>query len=166
MGDVVLMGRTPYVGRLSRTTAEDRRIAWQALCLLVIENLAQSTYTQLSGGQQQLVLIARALTQQPDLVVMDEPTASLDFGNQQVVLSRMKDLSRTGVSVLMVTHDPYHAFYCADRVLVMREGNLVDEGAPRAVMTSERLGEIYRTNVDVVDVRLSTGETTTVCVPL
>lgn len=165
-GDVVLMGRTPYVGRMSRTTPEDRLVAWRAMRLLGIEDLARRVYTQLSGGQQQLVLIARALTQQPDLVVMDEPTASLDFGNQQVVLSRMKGLARTGVSVLMVTHDPYHAFYCADRVLVMRDGMLSAEGAPRDVMTRERLEEIYHTPVDVVDVRLSTGASTTVCVPL
>ncbi len=165
-GDVVLMGRTPYVGRMSRTTPEDRLVAWRAMRLLGIEDLARRVYTQLSGGQQQLVLIARALTQQPDLVVMDEPTASLDFGNQQVVLSRMKGLARTGVSVLMVTHDPYHAFYCADRVLVMRDGMLSAEGAPRDVMTRERLEEIYHTPVDVVDVQLSTGASTTVCVPL
>ncbi len=166
VADVVLMGRTPYVGRMSRTTLEDRRIAWRALCLLGIEDLAQNVYTRLSGGQQQLVLIARALTQQPDLIVMDEPTASLDFGNQQVVLSRMKDLAATGVSVLMVTHDPYHAFYCASRVIVMKDGRLEAEGSPHDVMTRERLEEVYRTQVNVIDVELTTGKRTTVCVPL
>lgn len=166
VADVVLMGRTPYVGRMSRTTAEDRRIAWKALCLLGIEDLAQRTYTKLSGGQQQLILIARALTQQPDLIIMDEPTASLDFGNQQIVLSRMKDLAQTGVSVLMVTHDPHHAFYCADRVVVMQDGLIVTQGAPRDVMTRTRLEDIYHTRVNVIDVELSTGGHTTVCVPL
>lgn len=166
VADVVLMGRTPYVGRMSRTSMADRKVAWKALCLLGIEHLAQRTYTQLSGGQQQLILIARALTQQPDLIIMDEPTASLDFGNQQVVLSRMKDLAKTGVSVLMVTHDPYHAFYCADRVMVMEEGVIGADGAPRDVMTRTRLEGIYHTELNVIDVELSTGGRTTVCVPL
>ncbi|MEA5019624.1 MAG: ABC transporter ATP-binding protein [Gordonibacter sp.] len=166
VADVVLMGRTPYVGRMSRTTPADRRIAWDAMCLLGIDHLAERTYTKLSGGQQQLILIARALTQQPDLIIMDEPTASLDFGNQQIVLSRMKDLAKTGVSVLMVTHDPYHAFYCADRVVVMQDGVVEAEGAPHEVMTREQLERIYRTPVNVIDVELSTGAHTTVCVPL
>ncbi|WP_241963606.1 ABC transporter ATP-binding protein [Gordonibacter sp. 28C] len=166
VADVVLMGRTPYVGRMSRTTPEDRRIAWRAMCLLGIDHLAQRTYTKLSGGQQQLILVARALTQQPDLIIMDEPTASLDFGNQQIVLSRMKDLAKTGVSVLMVTHDPYHAFYCADRVIVMKDGLIGAEGAPRDVMTREQLEDIYHTQLNVIDVELSTGSRTTVCVPL
>lgn len=166
VGDVVLLGRTPYLGRASRTTAADRRVAWDAMELLGIEGLAESAYTRLSGGQQQLVLIARALAQEPALIIMDEPTASLDFGNQQVVLSRMKDLSRTGVSVLMVTHDPHHAFYCADRVLVMREGRLIADGAPDSVMTRDRLELIYDTPLNVAEVTLTTGERRRVCVPL
>lgn len=166
VADVVMMGRTPYVGRMSRTTADDRRIAWKAMCLLGIDHLAPRTYTKLSGGQQQLILIARALTQQPDLIIMDEPTASLDFGNQQIVLSRMKDLAKTGVSVLMVTHDPFHAFYCADRVVVMKDGVVATQGDPHQVMTRTQLEDIYHTQVNVIDVELSTGSHTTVCVPL
>lgn len=166
VGDVVLMGRTPYVGRMSRTTHEDRLIAWKAMCLLGIEHLAQQAYTKLSGGQQQLILIARALTQQPDLIIMDEPTASLDFGNQQIVLSRMRDLAKTGVSVLMVTHDPHHAFYCADHVIVMKDGLVDVEGAPADVMTRAQLEDIYHTSVNVIEVGLTNGEHTTVCVPL
>lgn len=109
VADVVLMGRTPYVNRL-------------AMKQMSIEHLADRPYTALSGGQQQLVLIARALTQEPDLLVMDEPTASLDFGNQQLVLSRMKSLSQAGMGVVMVTHDPDHALFCADKVIVMEKG--------------------------------------------
>lgn len=166
VADVVLMGRTPHIGRMSKVAFEDRRIAWRAMKLLGIEHLAQRRYTHLSGGQQQLVLIARALTQQPRLIVMDEPTASLDFGNQQLVLSRMKGLVQAGTSVVMVTHDPYHAFYCADEVMVMKAGEMVRRGSPREVMTRECLEEIYSVPVNVVDVALTTGKTTTVCVPL
>lgn len=179
VGDVVLMGRTPYLGQMSQISDEDRRIAWDALCLLGIDGLAAASYTELSGGQRQLVLIARCLAQQPSLIIMDEPTASLDFGNQQIVLSRMKALTQSedcgegcsecphnNMSVLMVTHDPHHAFMCADKVVVMHEGKLLDVGAPEDVMTKETLEHIYNTPVDVVDVKLSNGDSTNVCVPL
>lgn len=166
VADVVLMGRSPYLDRFSRIERRDREIAWEAMCLLGIEDLAPRTYTKLSGGQRQLILIARCLAQQPDLIIMDEPTASLDFGNQQIVLSRMRELTKSGVSVLMVTHDPHHAFFCTDRVFVMQDGRMVTTGAPRDVMTRERLEDIYRTPLDVVDVGLRDGSTTTVCVPL
>lgn len=162
--DVVLMGRTPYLGRMSQVKEEDRKIAWDALLTLGIEHLAQRTYTKLSGGQQQLILIARAMTQQPELIIMDEPTASLDFGNQQIVLSRMKELAHTGVSVLMVTHDPHHAFYCADRVIVMHEGGIIENGDPQCVMTKDLLQTIYHTDIEVVKVALENGRQTTVCV--
>lgn len=164
--DVVLMGRTPYIGRFSQIKQEDRKIAWEAMCTLGIEHLAQRTYTKLSGGQQQLILIARALAQQPQLIIMDEPTASLDFGNQQIVLSRMRALADAGVGVLMVTHDPHHAFYCADRVIIMEDGLAVEDGSPQKVMSKEQLEAIYKTTVDVLDVTLENGKQTTVCVPL
>ena len=166
VGDVVLMGRTPHLDPLSHISDEDRQIAWEALELLGIENLANHAYTELSGGQRQLVLIARCLAQQPDLIIMDEPTASLDFGNQQVVLSRMRELSRSYMSVLMVTHDPHHAFLCADKVVVMHEGAVLKIGHPTAVMSKELLEKIYDTPVDVLNVQLSTGKSANVCVPL
>ena len=166
VGDVVLMGRTPHLDPLSHISDEDRAVAWEAMELLGIEGLADSAYTELSGGQRQLVLIARCLAQQPDLIIMDEPTASLDFGNQQVVLSRMRELSHTHMSVLMVTHDPHHAFLCADKVVVMDAGRVLEIGEPTSVMRKDLLEDIYDTQVDVIDVELSNGGTSCVCVPL
>lgn len=166
VADVVLMGRTPHIGRFSSVSHEDKRIAWESLEALGIEHLAPRTYTKLSGGQRQLVLIARALAQQPQLIVMDEPTASLDFGNQQTVLSRMRTLSEAGASILMVTHDPHHATYCADSVVVMEQGRVTEKGAPNEVITKARLQDIYGTAIDVVDVTCENGKKTRVCVPL
>ena len=163
--DVVLMGRTPHMGRLAVVSPKDRRVAYQALVQLGIERLADAVYTDLSGGQRQLVLIARALTQQPRLLIMDEPTASLDFGNQQMVLSRMKSLSAGGMAVIMVTHDPDHALYCADRVIVMKEGNVLLDGSSQQAICTETLQEIYQTNVQVLDVKMADGRTKRVCVP-
>ena len=165
VSDVVLMGRTPHVGKFSKVSHADKRAAWDALCAMGIEDLADRTYTKLSGGQQQLVLIARALAQEPKLIIMDEPTASLDFGNQQIVLSRMRDLSSQGASILMVTHDPHHALYCADSVIVMGEGNILTIGTPQETITTDMLETIYGTNVDVIDVMLPDGSPSRVCVP-
>ena len=167
VSDVVILGRTPYLNGIATSTSErDHLIAYRALEQLSITHLADSVYTELSGGQQQLVLIARALAQQPDLLVMDEPTASLDFGNQQLVLSCVYDLSRLGMSVLMVTHDPDHALFCSDRVIMMEEGRIIGDGTPAQIITTENLRRIYNTESYVTDVPVAGGEMVRVCVPV
>ncbi len=166
VADVVLLGRTPYVGGLARVSRRDRAVAYKALELLGVSDLARRPYTQLSGGQQQLVLIARALAQQSDILVMDEPTASLDFGNQQLVLSRMRTLARMGKAVVMVTHDPDHALLCATRVVMMERGRTVGDGPPEECITTETLRRLYGARAEVADVTLSSGDQERVCVPL
>lgn len=163
--DMVILGRTPYLNRMAIVSPEDRLVAYRSMKQLGIENLADETYTDLSGGQRQLVLIARALTQQPKVLIMDEPTASLDFGNQQLVLSRMKTLSSQGMSVIMVTHDPDHALYCADRVVVMKKGRVIKDGTAEETITTQTLQDIYQTQVQVLDVTLADGKVKRVCVP-
>lgn len=166
VSDVVLLGRTPYVASgLARATRRDKLIAYRAMAAMSIVDLADVPYTSLSGGQQQLVLIARALTQEPQLLVMDEPTASLDFGNQQLVLQQMRHLADAGTSVLMVTHDPDHALFCAHRVVVMEEGRIIAEGDPKRVLSAQCLNRIYNSNVKVLDVDLD-GTTQRVCIPI
>lgn len=163
--DVVQLGRTAYIGRLSRSSAHDEDVVESCMRRMGIQDLAGQPYTQLSGGQQQLVLIARALAQEPALLVMDEPTASLDFGNQQLVLRQMRHLTEEGMSVLMVTHDPDHALLCADRVVVMEEGNITAYGKPRDVLGTNLLKRIYRADLEVTDVQLH-DRTQRVCVPI
>ena len=166
VSDVVMMGRTPYVNKLARVTEHDRVVAYHALDLLGIAHLADEQYTRLSGGQQQMVLIARALTQQSDILVMDEPTASLDFGNQQLVLSRMRLLSQMGKAVIMVTHDPDHALYCSDRVVVMEKGVIIKEGTPDECITTEVMRRIYDTDACVIEVEVEPGNFKKACIPL
>lgn len=166
VADVVLMGRTPYINRLARVTSHDKEVAYQALAMLGIEQLASQAYTNLSGGQQQLVLIARALTQQSDILVMDEPTAALDFGNQHLVLSRMKTLSEMGKAVIMVTHDPDHALYCGGRVIVMEQGRVVMDGTTEECITSEVLKSIYGLDARVIAVEVAPGHIERVCLAL
>jgi iron complex transport system ATP-binding protein len=165
--DVALLGRTPHLrSSVAGVSKADREAAEAALEQMGIASIAREEYTALSGGQQQLVLIARALAQEPKVLIMDEPTASLDFGNQQLVLGRVRDLARSGMSVLMVTHDPHHALLCADKVLVMEDGRITREGAPEDTITTETLKEIYGARVYVASVSLDTGEEVRTVIPL
>jgi iron complex transport system ATP-binding protein len=164
--DVVLMGRTPHLrSSVASVSKDDMRTAWAAMRQMGIEQLANCVYSQLSGGQQQLVLIARALAQEPAILVMDEPTASLDFGNQQLVLSQLRKLTCSGASVLMVTHDPDHALYCSDKVIVMEDGGILADGPSSETITTGTLRRIYGTDVHVIDVSLEDGTRTRACIP-
>jgi iron complex transport system ATP-binding protein len=163
--DVVALGRTVHLDRFSRASREDERVVNACMERMGVDRFASTPYTQLSGGQQQLVLIARALAQEPRVLVMDEPTASLDFGNQQLVLRQMRHLAHEGMSVLMVTHDPDHALYCADRVIVMEAGCVLVEGRPADVMDTDCLKHIYQANLEVLDVDVA-GRTQRICVPV
>lgn len=159
--DLVLMGRTAHRGIFAGPTQEDRLRAHAALTQLGIADLADRDVTRLSGGQRQLVLVARAVAQAAPLIVMDEPTASLDFGNQVRVLTDVKRLAASGVGIVLSTHDPDHAFAIGSRVAVMRDGRLIATGKPTDVLTADLLREVYGVGVTVE--HLSTGAA--VCAP-
>ena len=160
--DMVVMGRTARLGPFAAPTSEDRRRAEEALAQLGIAHLADQAYTRISGGQRQLALVARALVQDAPAIIMDEPTASLDFGNQVTVLSEVKRLATRGLAVLLSTHDPDHAFNIATRVALLNAGRLLAQGAPHAVMTADRLKSVYR--IEVTIDRLAGGRT--LCSPI
>jgi iron complex transport system ATP-binding protein len=159
--DMVVMGRTAHLGLFAAPGREDRAKAMAALDALGIANLAETEYTRISGGQRQLALVARALAQDAPAIVMDEPTASLDFGNQVVVLGEVKRLAERGLAVVLSTHDPDHAFSVGSRVALLDGGRLIAQGRPAEVLTPERLRAVY--GVSVVVERLSQGQT--VCAP-
>ncbi|MEY4599904.1 MAG: hypothetical protein RLZZ445_2701 [Pseudomonadota bacterium] len=163
--DVVLMGRTAHTGLFAAPSARDHDVALDAIRRMGIAYLAEAIYTQISGGERQLVLIARALAQEARMVVMDEPTANLDFGNQVRVLERIRALAADGIGVLLSTHDPDHAFLCADRVAMLRNGNLLACGTPDTVMTSAQLQHLYGVEVLVTEVALGQGRRR-VCLPM
>ena len=140
---VVLMGRTAHGGLFRRPSANDRKVAAAALEHLGIAALAQRPYTMISGGERQLVLLARALAQEPQFIVLDEPTASLDFGNQGKVMREIRALAASGHGVLFTTHDPNHALRTADRAYLLRAGKRLAEGPVARVLTQERLEALY-----------------------
>jgi iron complex transport system ATP-binding protein len=147
--DVVLMGRVARVGLFSAPSAHDRDAADRALEILGIDHLAERTYTEISGGERQMTLIARALAQEPQILVMDEPTANLDFGNQARVLEQVASLSAGGLSILLSTHDPDHAFACAGRVALLSRGDLVALGTPIETLTAKTLRRLYGIEVTI-----------------
>ncbi len=163
--DVVLMGRTAHLAAFAGPSRRDREFADEAMERLGLGRLADAVYTRISGGERQLTLIARALAQAAPLLVMDEPTASLDFGNQLRVLDHVTALARSGIGLLLSTHDPDQAFQCADRVALLRGGELVAQGTPREVLTSESLHALYAVDVRVVDAALPDGTRRRVCLP-
>jgi iron complex transport system ATP-binding protein len=150
--EFVLMGRTAHLGIFSSPSRKDFDVAERALASLGIAHLAERPVTEVSGGERQLALVARALAQEPRLLVLDEPTASLDFGNQVRVLERIAALARTGIAILFSSHDPDHAFLCAQRALLLAEGRALEIGAPRDVIRPDSLQRLYGVSVQVLAV--------------
>ena len=158
--EAVLMGRTAHVGLFAAPGAADRAAAEQAIATLGIESLADRVVTELSGGERQLAMIARALAQGARALVLDEPTASLDFGNQVRVLREIRRLAIDGYAVVFSTHDPGQAFLAASRVLLLAHGGSLRQGAPQEVITPQNLREVYG-----VEVRVAVVEGARVCLP-
>jgi iron complex transport system permease protein len=165
VAEIVLMGRTANIGPFAIPSRRDRAIAEEMLATLGIGHLAARPYTEISGGERQLTLIARALAQQPAILAMDEPTASLDFGNQVRILDEIEQLAGRGIAVMLSTHDPDHAFLCAHRVALLHHGRLARLGRPDEVITAESLREVYGVQVTITQVTRADGRTARVCVP-
>lgn len=149
--EMVLMGRTAHLGIFSAPGTRDHAAAARAIDAMGIAHLAERPVTEISGGERQLALVARALAQEPGLLVMDEPTASLDFGNQVRVLERVRALAAQGIAVVFSTHDPDHAFLAADRALLLGEGRVLDCGPAAEVIVPGNLQRLYGIHVEVLD---------------
>jgi iron complex transport system ATP-binding protein len=155
---MVLMGRTAHGNLFSRPSVHDHAVAAGALARFGIAHLAQRPYTMISGGERQLTLLARALAQEPSFVVLDEPTASLDFGNQGKVMAEIRALASSGHGVLFTTHDPNHALRAADRAYLLRDGARVAEGPVATVLTRAQLETLYRAPIEqVTDLQAGTS---------
>ena len=160
--DMVLMGTAAQGKEWASPDARQKRNAEEALERLGIAEFRERDFVRLSGGEQQLVLVARALAQQARLLIMDEPTANLDYGNQIRVLRQIKALSGQGYSIIISTHNPEHAFLFAGRVLALYDSRIAAAGSPADVLTPELIRTLYG-----VEVRLRRDDAGgTSCIPL
>lgn len=144
VAEVVLMGRSPHLPWLALERQQDREIAQRAMHFTRVEALAGRKLDQLSAGERQRVLIARAICQQPRLMVLDEPTSALDLAHQVQIMDLLEQLrTDEGITVVMVSHDLNLAALYADRLLLMQQGNVVSLGEPAQVLTFETLEQTY-----------------------
>jgi len=155
--DVVSMGRTPYLSAFGAPSAQDIAIAEEALEQVGMSHLKQRPYTELSGGERQLVLLARTLAQQPAVILLDEPTAHLDFKNQVRSLQQIGALAERGVTMIMTTHDPNQAFLFPGRAALMRPGGSLVVGPPPKVITDASLSAAYGIGVAVLSIERRDG---------
>lgn len=144
VGEAVLLGRAPYQGALGIASEKDLEIAQQAMQFTEVDHLTESTLGQLSGGEQQRVFIARAICQEPEIMLLDEPTASLDLAHQVKVMDLMERLKvEKAISVIMVSHDVNLAGMYSDQVLLLKDGEVVCIGSPVEVLSFRKLEETY-----------------------
>ena len=153
--ELVLMGRSPHQGGWGLPGARDLAVARGALDELGIAHLAARVVSRLSGGERRLLLVARALAQEPDLLLLDEPTAFLDLQHQAQVLDRVRARVRGGLAAIAVLHDPNLATAFSDSVLLLRDGGVLGQGASAALLDAERLERLY--GVGLVEARTPAG---------
>jgi iron complex transport system ATP-binding protein len=149
--EYVLLGRAPYLQILQTPGAEDVRVARRALAAVGMETMAERSVQTLSGGERQLVMIGRALAQQPRILLLDEPTSHLDLSNKGRVLQLVRRLADDGVTVVLTTHEP-NLTAVADHLILMRHGQTLAAGPMGAVFTSANLSQTYDVPVTVAQV--------------
>ncbi len=160
--DIVLMSTESTMDHLKGPGKKQNEMAQRAMERVGISHLAMRSYTQISGGERQLVMIARALAQQAKVLIMDEPTSNLDYGNQIRIMSQIKQLSKEGYTILQSCHQPEQAFLYADEILVLWQGKVLIHGTPKEVLTQEIIQKIYGVDVEIKSLN---NDRIRVCVP-
>ncbi|MBR4743813.1 MAG: ABC transporter ATP-binding protein [Oscillospiraceae bacterium] len=163
--DTVLMGTTGTLPAFASPAEEQTERAESAIRFLGIGHLADRGVNEISGGERQLTLLARAIAQQAKILILDEPTANLDYGNQQLVLRNARRMAREGYTILFSTHDPAHALQYADRVMVIRDRKVAAEGETSDVLTEDMIRSVYGLETRIVEIPVGTG-TVKSCVPV
>ena len=149
--DFVLMGRNPYISDYSIPKEEDIEIANKVLEEMGLYYLKDRPYTDISGGELRLVLIARGIVQNTEILLLDEPTAFLDFKNQLIVLETIKELKeKKKLTVIMTLHNPNEAYKYSDKILLIKKGEVISYGKPIDVINDENLKKVYSVDVEIV----------------
>ncbi|TCS77973.1 ABC transporter ATP-binding protein [Pectinatus cerevisiiphilus] len=164
--DVIILGRLSHLGIFAHPGYKDMQIAEETLKVLNIESLRHKIFNNLSGGEQQIVMIARALVQKPMFLIMDEPTSNLDFGNQIRILKIIKHLAKCGISVLFTTHLPDQAFLCEVKVILFYKNAEPEIGKAADVLTEHNLQRAYGAAIKVITQKNDDGSILKTCVPM
>jgi len=164
--EMVLMGRTSHIGMFASPAKQDIEIAEKSLDMLSLGAFAQREYGKLSGGEMQMVLIARAVCQQAKTIIMDEPMMNLDYKNQAKVLGAIETLQDKGYSIIMSTHNMIYTGFKKAKVLLIRDGIAFGFGDAEKTLTEEMLQKVYDVAFDVMRFKDSQGTSRYVCIPL
>ena len=151
--EYILLGRAPYLPPLGTPGKKDREIAQQSLEEAGIGELAGRTVSRLSGGERQLVLLARALTQQPRLLLLDEPASHLDLHNKDKILRILKKLQSRGITLFFTSHDPELVLRLADHAVLLKKGSVIQTGGASEVLNEAHLSSLYNIPVRIADSR-------------
>ena len=162
--EMVAMGRTAYTRLFGRPSRADAEATQEALERVGLAALAERPIARVSGGERQLALIARALATHAGILLMDEPTANLDMGNQSRVLDEIARLRADGKAILFTTHHPDHALRVADRAILLKDGTIVAQGPTASTLNSANLSALYGRPIAVVEVASDAGPPVRVCV--
>ncbi|WP_278099536.1 ABC transporter ATP-binding protein [Methanoeremita antiquus] len=161
--DFVTMGRSPHLSFLDSPGEKDFKIAEKAIEKIGAEYLIERPINEISGGERQMLMLARALAQEAKVLILDEPTSHLDFGNQLKVLCAIEKLSKEGIAIVMSTHFPDHAFMLSSKVAIMQNKRFIAQGDAGDVITRENLKEAYGIDVSISHVKDAKRD---VCVPI
>ncbi len=164
-GDVVMLGRVSSTGYFRQPSELDRKIVRQAMEDMGVWKLREKSYTDISGGERQLVMLARAIAQEPHIMILDEPTSGLDYGNQVRVLEKICELRDDGYGIIMTSHDPDHAFLCDSTVLLLQKDAPAEFGPAERILTERSLRDAYDVDLHIIEYYGDDGEIHRSCTP-
>lgn len=156
--EVIVMGRAQYIKPFDTPSEKDYAIVETVMNQLKISYLLGMSYSKLSGGEKQLVLIARAIVQGASYILLDEPASNLDLANQSLLMQTINSLKKQGVGVLMISHSPSHAFSCCEKTLMIYHDGKSECGNTREMVTTERLKRVYSANVEIIQGLNASGD--------
>lgn len=163
--EVILMGRTSHMEFFSQPSPLDYEIVNSSMGELGIEHLRNKEYTSISGGERQIVMLARAMVQKPSFLVLDEPTANLDFANSNRVMEQIIRLKEKGIGVIMTTHSPEQAFFCDSKVALLFKNKTMVYGDAACVITKDNMQSAYGVNVNIMEFLDHNGKIMRFCLP-
>ncbi|SDB01757.1 ABC transporter ATP-binding protein [Eubacterium oxidoreducens] len=163
--DIAMLGRIGQMSHLARPTKKDYEIVEQALEDVGIRHLRDHIYTEISGGERQLLMIAKALVQEPKILIMDEPTANLDYGNMVIVMNCIRTLAKKGLCVIFTTHMPDQAFMCNAKTAMLFRNDPIIFGEASRVITEKNLYKAYQTDIQILEVIDQDGCPVKICTP-